>query len=125
MFGDKDPMSKSMTKSWKEIHDYYRGFVDGGLSFECMFNLIGEIGASSYSRGLFAWTSMHDLCVVQTPVTYPYDGPYLRISPLPNGQLEFRYVDTCIKEKQWHRIVNGAEAFARLERFIKQLHWFA
>ena len=117
-------MSKSMTKPWKEIHDHYRGLVDAGLPFKCMSKLVGEIEASSYSQGLFAWTSMHDLCVVQTPVNYPYDGPYLRISPLTDGKLEFRYIDTYIKDKQWHRVVEGAEAFARLERFIKHLHWF-
>ena len=46
------------------------------------------------------------------------------ISPLTHGKLEFRYVDTYIESKQWYRVVDGARAFARLERFIKQLHWF-
>ena len=113
-----------MTRSWKEIHDSYRGFVENGLPFKWMLNLIGEIEASSYAEGLFAWTSMHDLCVVQTPVNYPYDGPYLRIAPLINGQLEFRYIDTHITEKQWHRVVDGADGFVRLEHFMQQLHWF-
>jgi len=90
-----------------------------------MLKLIREIEASPYVNGLFAWKSMHDLCIVQTPeVSYPYDGPLLRISPRLDGQVEFRYIDTLIEENQWFRVVDGANAFDRLERFIEQLHWF-
>src|SRR5262249_40865372 len=32
-------------------------------------------------------------------VTYPYDGPYLGISPLSDGELEFRYLDTAIEDR--------------------------
>jgi hypothetical protein len=89
-----------------------------------MHQLVREIESSPYGDGLFGWTSLNELCIAQTPVTYPYDGPYLLISPIDNGQLEFRYVDTPIKENQWHRVVDGADGFARLSRFIQQLHWF-
>jgi hypothetical protein len=89
-----------------------------------MVQLIREIGSSRYKEDLFAWTSEFDLCIVQTPVTYPYDGPYLKISPFKDGQLEFRYIDTPMEAKQWRRVVAGADAFARLERFLEQLHWF-
>jgi hypothetical protein len=68
---------------------------------------------------------MHDLHIVQTPVTYPYDGPCLIISPKADGLVDFRYVDTIIVSKQWHRTVPGSEAFSRLQRFADQLHWFA
>lgn len=90
-----------------------------------MHELVRAIEASRYKDGLFGWTSANDLCIVQTPVTYPYDGPVLKISPASDGQLEFRYIDTHIKDKQWHRLVDGPAAFARLENFIKQLHWFS
>lgn len=101
-------------------------FADGpdNSSFQAMHQLVGEIESSRYKEGLFGWTSANDLCIVQTPVTYPYDGPYLRISPRANGQLEFRYIDTPLKDKQWHRIVDGSAGFDRLERFLEQLHWF-
>ena len=89
-----------------------------------MLDLVEHITPSSYATGLFAWISMYDLCIAQTPVTYPYDGPYLRISPRENGELEFRYLDTAIVNKQWHRTVAGQDAFSQLERFIDQLHWF-
>jgi hypothetical protein len=89
-----------------------------------MLALVQAIEASRYASGLYAWQSMHDLCIVQTPVNYPYDGPYLRISPLVGGKLEFRYFDTFKKDHQWHRTVEGSEGFDRLERFIDQIHWF-
>lgn len=113
-----------MIRPWDEIRAHYAEFANAGSSFQSMHKLVSEIDASDYKQGLFAWTSMHDLCIVQTPVTYPYDGPYLRISPLANGQLEFRYLDTPVKDKQWQRVVDGSAGFDRLERFLKQLHWF-
>ena len=87
-----------------------------------MINLIDYICASELSS-LSAWTSMHDLCISQTPVTYPDTGPYLRVSPLANDQLEFRYVDTPEKHKQWCRIVSFEDAVPRLDGFVRQLHW--
>ena len=62
-----------------------------------MANLVTEIERSRYKEGLFGWTSMTDLCIAQTSVTYPHIEPYLRISTLSDGQLEFRYVDTHTK----------------------------
>ena len=85
--------------------------------------LVSAIEASVLAGGLFAWTSMMDLCITQTPVEYPYNGPYLRISPKSDGTLEFRYVDTWDDRKQWHRIVPEDKAFERLQRFVADLHW--
>jgi hypothetical protein len=82
-----------------------------------MLRLVEQVEASQYARALYAWTSMHDLCIVQN------DGPYLRISPLFEGTIEFRYIDTPVFEKQWRRLVREDDAFQRLESFIDQLHW--
>lgn len=113
-----------MIRSWEEIRNHYAKLVEAGNSFGAMLKLIDEIESSPYRFGLFAWTSMHELHIVQSPVEYPYNGPYLRIVPVGEDELDFRYIDTAIEEKQWHRVVNGAEGFARLERFLKQLRWF-
>ena len=67
---------------------------------------------------------MFDLCITQTEVIYPYFGPYLRVKPLFNGQIEFRYLDTTDESKQWHRTVASSEAIPRLRSFLSQLHWF-
>ena len=66
---------------------------------------------------------MLELCIVQVPCTYPCDGPCLRISPRSGGMIEFRYIDTPFVSKQWHRVVQEEDAFARLERFMDQLRW--
>ena len=112
-----------MIRPWEEIQSFYATLGDNESS-RAMTQLVREIESSRYKEGLFAWTSMFDLCIVQTPVTYPYDGPYLKISPVNDGQLEFRYIDTRSEAKQWRRVVAGPDAFARLERLLEQLHWF-
>jgi hypothetical protein len=116
-------MTATMTEPWADIADFYRSLVQGGMNIGAMLRLVEQIQASSYARGLHAWTSMHDLCIVQVPCTYPYDGPYLRISPRFDGAVEFRYIDTPFVSKQWHRVVKEEEAFRRLERFMDQLRW--
>jgi hypothetical protein len=112
-----------MTKPWTHIQRAYRGMVDAGLRVDGMLRLVKRIEASRYARALHAWTSMHDLCIVQVPCCYPDYLPFLRISPLFDGTVEFRYIDTLIEEKQWRRRVNEEDAFRRLERFIDQLRW--
>lgn len=115
----------NMIKSWNDIHTYFSGLVESGLPCHSLLKLIEEIRMSTYSEGLFAWTSMNNLCISQAPIViYPHDLPCLRISTLDNDRLEFRYLDTVIAEKQWHRIVEGADGFARLKSFLTQLHWF-
>jgi hypothetical protein len=89
-----------------------------------MARLVDHILTSQYAKGLFAWTSMHDLCVAKMPATTRDPGPYLKISPLFDGNVDLRFIDTGIENRQWHRMVPEDEAFARLERFFDQLHWF-
>jgi hypothetical protein len=76
------------------------------------------------ATGLVGWTSINDLCIVQSDVSHPYDGPLLRLSPVSKNKLEFRYEDTGIKAKQWHRTVDADEALSRLLTFLGQLRWF-
>jgi hypothetical protein len=91
-----------------------------------MLRFVEQIEASSYVTGIWAWTSAWDLCVAQMPVTDPFHvGSYLRISPLFDGNIEFRYLDTYLRDRQWQRVVPEAQAFSRLERFFDQLNWFA
>ena len=90
-----------------------------------MDRLVRQIEASRYAQGLFPWMSHWTLYIAQTPVEYPYWGPCLRIELVENEtKMEFRYIDTHIKEKQWHRTVDSSDGFNRLERFIQALHWF-
>jgi hypothetical protein len=114
-----------MVRSWSDLKRHYGNCADSWSELGAMIQLIEEIESSPYSQGIWAWTSMWDLCVAQMPVTHPLRaGPYLRISPLRDGNIDFRYVDTAIKDRQWHRVVPAAEAFRKLERFFHQLHWF-
>jgi len=113
-----------MVRPWGEIRRFYADLATSSPTFSSMLALVSEIEQSKYATGLFAWTSHSALCIVQTRVSHPYEGPYLRVSPTADGKLEFRYLDTAIENRQWHRTVEASKAFARLERFIDQLHWF-
>jgi hypothetical protein len=116
--------AKMMTGSWSEIRRHYAHRPDRALQLAPMLKLVTAIESSRYASGLFAWTSVWDLCIAQAPVAYPYSGPYLRISQQQNNKVEFRYIDSPIGRKQWSRTVEGTDAFARLESFLKQLNWF-
>ena len=99
-----------MIKPWEEIYRFYvtleqiYATLEQTESSRAMAQLVREIAASRYKEGLLAWTSAFDLCIVQT-MTNPYDGPYLKISPVKDGQLGFRYIDTPVEAKQWRRVV--------------------
>ncbi len=112
-----------MTRAWPDIQRTYEEFVGYGLGLQAMVRLTEQI-QQSHLKSLFGWTSMHDLCIVQKEAEYPYDGPFLRISPRFDGNLDFRYCDTPRRELQWHRVVPEANAFDRLVRFADELHWF-
>ncbi len=113
-----------MTKPWPEIIARYDDHKGAERSIRTLGTLARRIGESPLATGLFAWTSMFDLCIVQTEVTHPYDGPFLRLSPNSEDQIELRYVDTLNKGKQWHRTVDAEHAFARLIKFLDELRWF-
>jgi hypothetical protein len=112
-------------RSWSNIKIHYTRYAESLPELRSMTKLIEQIEASRYANGVWAWTSIYDLCVAQMPITNPLNvGPYLRISPLRDGNFDFRYMDTAVKDRQWHRVVPAAEAFSRLERFFDQLNWF-
>ena len=110
-------------KSWEEVLAYYVR-IKSALGALNMLQLCRQIQSSVLATGLFVWTSHADLCIQQTR-SYPYTAPYLRVSPLRGDRVEFRYFDTPIVSKQWHRIVPAEKAFDRLVKFTEQLHWFA
>ena len=113
-----------MTKPWPEILAHYVGYKGDWQSIRALATLAQRISEGPLSAGLFAWTSMFDLCIVQTEATYPYNGPLLRVSPVSEYQLEFRYEDTWNKAKQWHRTIDAADPMPQLLKFLDQLRWF-
>jgi hypothetical protein len=112
-----------MTRPWSEVRQHYAD-APAFVQADGMLALIDYISSSGLSAGLYAWTSMFDLCITQAPVTYPYDGPFLKVSPLPDtSKVEFRYIDTRVTQQQWHRVVEAKDVVSRFEQFIQQLCW--
>ena len=113
-----------MTRPWNEIVASYARYQGQSPSIRALEKLARQISESPLEKGLFAWLSMFDLCIVQTEVSYPYDGPFLRLSPVSEHQIEFRYIDTHDKAQQWHRTVEAEQALPSLIKFLDQLRWF-
>ena len=67
------------SRPWEEIAEKYRSLSETHAGFRSMQNLVEQIVASKYSRGLFAVTSMHTLLIAQTP-EFDWDKEVLRIS---------------------------------------------
>lgn len=104
----------TMTRARPHIVAHYDDYPGGDRSIRALGAVARQITQGPLATGLYAWTSMFDLCIVQRPVGYPFDGPFLRISPISDNQIEFRYVDTPQKAKQWHRTVDADQAWPRL-----------
>lgn len=113
---------------WPAIVDRYRAHVDKGHdgvladAFAGLETLATEIANGPLSSALFGWISMFDLCIQQTD-TGPASGPYLRVRPVSTGRVEFRYIDTAVPQRQWHREVTPEAVLPRFRTFIEQLHW--
>ena len=112
-----------MTRPWPEIAAHYEG-APAEPSIQALGSLARRISYSHLSDGMYAWVSMWDLCIVQTEVSYPYNGPYLCITPTAGDKLTFRYVDTAESRKQWTREVPSGAAWDQFMAFLRQLHWF-
>src|SRR4051812_4044234 len=68
----------TMTRPWPEVVARYDDFKGEHASIRAVGALAQRITQSPLAKGLHAWTSMFDLCIVQIPVSYPFDGPFLR-----------------------------------------------
>ncbi|MFD9897731.1 hypothetical protein ACHMW4_28365 [Mesorhizobium sp. UC22_110] len=118
-----------MSEPWANIVEKFRewGSLENGafgVATSGIAQIASLIAAGPLKVALFGWTSMHDLCIQQSDVR-PYSGPYLRISPLPSGSVEFRYIDTAIADRQWQRVEAANRAVERLLTFLEQLRWIA
>lgn len=106
-----------MTLPWSQIVAHCKEYEGPPLDPS-----VREIGSTD-QRGpigwrTFAWTSMFDLCIVQCEVSYPYNGPFLRLSPVSEHQVELRYIDTPDKTRQWNRTIEAEQTFPHLIKFL-------
>jgi len=120
------PDAPFMTRPWPEIAAFYRDFSQP--SCQAVADLCEYIAARAIRSGLHGWTSMRQLGIVQRPVTYPYDGPYLRIEPFvtrsDDHDVEFRMIDTHVSERQWSRRETAGRVIERFKQTMRQLNWF-
>jgi hypothetical protein len=115
------------TRPWREIAEFYRSLADKNSFFEPMARLNHQIAASNYASGLYAWTSMHTLCITQTPEP-DLDKEVLRIHrDVRDGNLVLDFQETgsrLPKYQHWIRRFSPDEGFSRFELFLGLKKWF-
>lgn len=114
-----------MIRKWPEIEAFFGGYEGHESSIRALLALVRHISGSSLASGLYGWTSTFNLCLTQTEVSYPYNGPYLQLAPLTGGRIELRFVDTMDSKQQWHRTVDADELLPQFLGFLGQLNWFS
>ncbi|WP_448114045.1 hypothetical protein [Mesorhizobium amorphae] len=123
------PHTPAMSEPWCSIVERFRelGSLENDayrVATSGIEQIASFVAEGPLKAALCGWTSMHDLCIQQSDVR-PYSGPYLRISPLRSGLVEFRYIDTAIANRQWQRVEPANRAVKRLQAFLEQLRWVA
>lgn len=114
------------TQSWQEVTKFYRDITEKHSVFRPMMELAEQIAASKYAGGLYPWTSMHTLCISQTPQA-DTDKEVLRISVDRDGVLVYDFQETgstLPKYQHWVRRCSPDEGFSRFERFVQLKKWF-
>jgi hypothetical protein len=108
---------------WGEVTTFYSELSAQHGEFACLRDFVNRVAASRYASGLHPWTSMHAFCVSQVPSPSRHVEPHLRVAA-KNNTLEFRYIDTAIRQRQWVRIVSTESAYDRFVTFLDELNWF-
>jgi hypothetical protein len=115
------------TQPWNEITRFYRSLSEANPFFRPMMTLAEQIETSRYAQGLFAWTSMHTLCIAQTEEPNS-NKEVLRISlDTREGALVLDFQETAStlpKYQHWIRRCSPSEGFSRLEQFLRLKKWF-
>lgn len=116
------PEPKLMTRPWPDLADFFRTFDDDAAG--AIADLCEYIASRPIRSGVHGWQSLRTLAIVQTPVFYPYDGSRLQIEPLADGTIEFRMIDTMVKNRQWSRVEVSERTIERFKQTMRQLNWF-
>jgi hypothetical protein len=115
------------TQSWQKVTEFYRDITEKNSFFRPMMELADQIAASKYASGLYPWTSMHTLCLSQTPEA-DTDKEVLRISLDPRDRVlvyDFQETGSTLpKYQHWMRRCSTDEGFSRFERFVQLKKWF-
>ena len=115
------------TQSWQKVTKFYRDITEKNPFFRPMMELAGQVAASKCASGLYPWTSMHTLCISQTPEA-DTDKEMLRISLDPrDGVLVYDFQETgstLPKYQRWIRRYSTDEGFSRFERLVQLKKWF-
>jgi len=105
---------KPINRDWRDLAAFYldKNYRNEDLKYNQSLDALGHlcswISCSDYSNTLFAFTSHHRLNIFQSPPKYPECLliQHLNLSPTEDGLVEFVFIDTFIKDKQWKRFAD-------------------
>ena len=113
-------------RSLSDIAAFYRELTTSRdvPALRALGDMVEHITVEFGDTRLFCWTSVSALCISQHRWTSPSDWlPYLRVEPLSDQNLEFRYSDSGERRLNWFRIVPPEGVIDCFDAFIAQLHW--
>ncbi len=114
---------KMRARSWSEIAAFYEGLPESqDWKPKLIAAFVQQIANSKYAQGLYAATSVHTLCIGQTP-EIEFKRNMLGVE-LRQNKIEFEFWGTLENENRWKRVCEAQDAFLVLEKFLSSLHWF-
>jgi hypothetical protein len=106
------------TRPLSQIVRFYRTF--GGRQ-EPMAALAEQLERAAYGAAVYAATSHATLLLAPTP-EFEWDTGVLRVT-LDGDQVVLVYAESPFISRRWTRRVPAADAFAAVERFVRDRRW--
>lgn len=119
----------AMTRSWSDLVEHYHfksgddqyDVAVGGMSLLCDW-----LDKNANQWGLYGFTSMHTLTIVQTEPFYPlHDSQQrLEVSPKPEGVVFFEFKPNAVETNStYQREVVPEDTILQFCKFLKQIGW--
>ena len=115
---------KIATKAWTEILVFYKGLKDKyQYNIQPMIDLVSVINQSSYSSGIYAYTSHSVLCIGQHQ-QLSESNALLKIYYRPDcKKFTFEYKGDMTSKFSWSKSFHQNNVIKEFEFFLKELKW--
>jgi hypothetical protein len=106
-------------KPWPDLLEWSKRMPDFSPS---MVDLVDHIVEKGLHHRLFAYTSMHDLCVANYPNISRHKDE-LTISPLGRDRYTLKYFAAPMEPPEFVRQCGGTELVGTFDNFIALVRW--
>ena len=118
-----------MIVEWPKLAKHYEEAARYMSQWEAVHSAMAQlcyyVEALPRNGGLYGHTSHHKLRIAQVEYTHPPDPsiPWLTIEPVSENEIEFCYLDTQRKDRQWRRVEAADNVIERFKKTLNQLSW--